>query len=239
MRLAQYIAKCGVCSRRNASRLIDEGRVMVDGMEAGHLSFIHGGEDVLVNGELISEVDAAYYLYNKPVGIDCNLDVNDPASLIHYLPSQEQRLFPVGRLDKDSCGLLLLTNHGEVANHLLSPEFKKPKHYLVTVEVSHANKQLGRVALNQGFIDGMNLPLNIKGKWTTLCEINIVDKLQFEITLTQGLNRQIRRMCANQGFKVVHLQRTHFAGLALDDLAQGEYRKLDSAIFSQSIIQAG
>ncbi|MCG7531706.1 pseudouridine synthase [Psychrobium sp. MM17-31] len=231
MRLAQYIAKCGACSRRNASRLIDEGRVVVDGMKAGHLSFIRGGEMVLVDGELIKEVDKVYYLYNKPVGIDCNLDVNDPASLIHHLPPQEQRLFPVGRLDKDSCGLLLLTNDGELANKLLSPAFKKSKRYMVTVEVSHANKEMGRLVLGHDFIDGMNQPLNIKGKWTTPCEIKLLDTLLFEITLTQGLNRQIRRMCANQGFKVVHLQRTHFAGLDLGDLAQGEYRQLDGAHF--------
>lgn len=226
MRLARYIAQCGVCSRRNASRLIESQRVIVNGEVADHLTFIRGGEQVLLDGERIDVSRHAYYLYHKPVGIDCNLDVMDPASLIHHLPIADGRLFPVGRLDKDSCGLLLLTNNGELTNQLLAPEFKKPKCYVVSVKVSYENQQRGRLRLDESFIKGMNQPIIIKGRETLPCEIVLLSDLCFEITLTQGLNRQIRRMCANQGFNVIALKRISFAGLQLGELTQGQYREL-------------
>lgn len=219
----------GHCSRRQASRLIDDNQVIVNDQPAGHLTFVCAKDSVVVQGKLLSQPSTfQYFIYHKPVGIDCNLQPQDPDSLIHVLAQlSDERLFPVGRLDKDSCGLLLLTNDGTLTNQLLSPEFKQPKCYQVTVTPSFSNLEKGNVTLTADFISQMNKPITIKGKRTGPCDITLIDDLSFEISLTQGLNRQIRRMCGNQGFTVTHLKRVSFAGVMLGDFKEGECRELD------------
>jgi len=183
LRLAQFISTAGYCSRRQASRLIDDNQVLVNGETAGHLTFVSASDDIVVEGNLLTA------------------------------PS-------------DSCGLLLLTNDGALTNQLLSPEFKQPKCYQVTVTPSFHNLQQGNSTLTADFITQMNQPITIKGKQTQPCDITLIDDLSFEISLTQGLNRQIRRMCATQGFTVTHLKRVSFAGVLLGDLEEGESREL-------------
>lgn len=228
MRLAQFISTAGYCSRRQASRLIDDNQVLVNGETAGHLTFVSASDNIVVEGNLLTAPSHfQYYIYHKPVGIDCNLQTDDPDSLIHVLQQLSvERLYPVGRLDKDSCGLLLLTNDGALTNQLLSPEFKQPKYYQVSVTPSFYNRQQGNSTLTADFMTQMNQPMTIKGKQTQPCDIALIDDLSFEISLIQGLNRQIRRMCANQGFTVTHLKRVSFAGVLLGGLEEGESREL-------------
>lgn len=234
MRLAQFISMAGYCSRRQASRLIDDNKVIVNGKLAGQLTFVSAIDHVMINAIVLTLAPTfVCYRYHKPIGIDCNLDINDADSLIHHLPKQETiRLFPIGRLDKDSCGLLLLTNDGPLANRLLSPAFKQPKRYEVIVVPSFENTQQGVTSLDDQFIEGMNTPMVIKGHHTQPCEIDITGALSYTITMTQGLNRQIRRMSANQGFKVVHLKRVNFACISLLGLAVGESERLSDESFS-------
>lgn len=228
MRLAQYIAHTGHCSRRQASRVIEQARVTVNGLLAGHLHFVDDNDEVAVDGELVTMISGhRYFLYHKPVGVDCNLNGDDPNSLIHFMPTDEgMRLFPVGRLDKDSSGLLVLTNDGHLANRWLSPKYKHAKEYEVSVIPSFWRQQRQDITLNDVFINGMNTPMLIKGKATTKCEVIVTDKLSFTISMTQGLNRQIRRMCANQGYKVTNLKRVAFAGFRLGELAIGTYKEV-------------
>jgi len=220
----------GYCSRRQASRLIDDEKVSVNGELAGHLTFVSSNDQIVVEGKLLAvSSNLQYIIYHKPVGIDCNLQADDPDSLLHVISQlTTQRLFPVGRLDKDSCGLLLLTNDGALTNQLLSPEFKQPKCYQVTVSPSFYNRQQGNSKLTEDFIAQMNKPITIKGKQTLPCDITLIDDLSFEISLTQGLNRQIRRMCSHLGFTVTHLKRISFSGVMLGDLKESESRALIS-----------
>jgi pseudouridine synthase len=226
MRLAQFISRAGYCSRRAASRLIDRAVVTVDGQLAGHLSFVDGTQRVEVAGQEVTLVtQLRYVIYNKPVGIDCNCNVSDPASIANQPSfnqfSFEQRLFPVGRLDKDSRGLLLLTNDGELCNRLLAPQHHHPKTYLVTVEPYY-----GRGAIDQQFQQQMSQPIALKQAITKPCSVELVASNQFKITLTQGLNRQIRKMAQACGYRVTDLQRLSLANLELGSLASGQWRGL-------------
>jgi len=228
VRLAQFISSAGHCSRRQAARLIDDHQVIVNGVVADHLTFVTNTDEVMIGQVKLRLIEETFcYRYHKPVGIDCNLERNNPHSLIHHLPKDAPvRLYPIGRLDKDSCGLLLLTNDGQLANRLLSPTFKQPKIYEVSVTSSFENRQQGLMSLNDAFIEGMGQPILIKGRQTQPCIIVITGPLSFTITMTQGLNRQIRRMSANQGFKVRHLKRVEFAGIPLEGLSLGEYEAM-------------
>ena len=246
MRLAKFISAAGHCSRRAASRLIDEKRVLVDGLIAGHLTFVDGAQCVSIGEQVISVCSQSrVYLYHKPVGIDCNCDESNPHSIVHRiksifqqspqqsiedsLPSKPSRLFPVGRLDKDSHGLLLLTNDGELCHQLLSPDFSHAKVYRVVVTPSYRNVRAQRPLIDQAFVDAMNDGVLLKGVLTKPAMVNIIADNQYEITLIQGLNRQIRRMASSQGFKVIDLQRISLAGLKLADLDVDQCRPLTSS----------
>ncbi|NRA55544.1 MAG: pseudouridine synthase [Gammaproteobacteria bacterium] len=224
MRLAQFISRSGFCSRRAASRLIDSGVVTVAGKLAGHLSFVDGTEEVAIAGTVVTLAkQARYVIYNKPVGIDCNCNEDDPDSIINQL-TFSPRLFPVGRLDKDSHGLLLLTNDGDLCHRLLAPQFNHPKTYLVTVEPYY-----GMGNINDEFVLKMSQPITLKQATTKACTVELVGLNQFKITLTQGLNRQIRKMAQVCGYRVVDLQRLTLVNLELGTLALGQWRDLSSA----------
>ncbi|NRA60546.1 MAG: rRNA pseudouridine synthase [Psychrobium sp.] len=246
MRLAKFISAAGHCSRRAGSRLIDEQRVLVDGLIAGHLTFVDGTQYVTIDGQVISACQQTrVYLYHKPVGIDCNCENDNPNSIVHrinslFQPSPQQspedspqneppRLFPIGRLDKDSHGLLLLTNDGQLCHQLLSPDVSYAKVYRVLVTPSYRNVQAQRPLIDQAFVNAMNDGVLLKGVLTKPAKVRIIADNQYEITLTQGLNRQIRRMAGSQGFKVVDLQRISVAGLELADLDVDQYRALTSS----------
>ena len=208
IRLAKYIAHAGICSRKQASRLIDEGVVTVNNRPANHIDHVDEQDIVIVNEkEIKGAADLVYFAYHKPVGIDCKLNIDDPTSLIHHLPTLT-RVYPIGRLDKDSRGLLILTNDGEFCNQLIHPDFHQPKHYLVTV-----NK-----ALDDAFCKKMAAGVPVDKHITLPCEVNKIASNQFSIVLKQGLNRQIRKMAHYCGYKVIDLFRVQFSDLTLSKL---------------------
>ena len=215
IRLAKYIAHAGVCSRKQASRLIDEGAVIVNNRPANHIDHVDEQDQITVNGQIIKgTAELIYFAYYKPVGIDCKLDQNDPASLYHHLPTIT-RVYPIGRLDKDSRGLLILTNDGELCNQLIHPDFHQPKRYLVSVNKS----------IDAEFCTKMAAGVPVDKQITLPCSVEKIADKQFSIILKQGLNRQIRKMAHYCGYKVIDLYREQISELTLQtlNLAQGQY----------------
>mgnify|MGYP003111061130 CR=1 FL=1 len=225
MRLAKYLALTGYCSRRAATRLIRDGHVEINGRAANHIDTVtliessegqYCQDKVVVDGALIQTIEPkAYWLFNKAVGTDSRLLADLPSSLLHLLP-KSPRLYPVGRLDKDSRGLLLLTNDGELTHRLMHPDFGHHKTYHVQV-----NRDF-----EQDFLEKMATGVSYKDVTTLPCTISRMAADRYEIILTQGLNRQIRRMSQALGFKVIDLKRISIQSLQLGDLAEGEMRPL-------------
>lgn len=223
LRLNQALAQSGLCSRKAAARLISEQRVTVNGKQQPHHYQVKNGDVILLdNKPLPAPAPLQYWLYHKPVGIDCNLSSKQD-SLKILLDSLPQRLFPLGRLDKDSCGLLLLSNDGTLAQQLMHPSFAHQKTYQVTVDKPLQDLMLQRLA------QGLTYQVGPHQYQTLPCQVQRLTEHSFQITLTQGLNRQIRYMCREVGLKVQHLQRTHINQLALGDLAEGQMRQLTKA----------
>lgn len=225
VRISHYLALCGVASRRQASRLIDSGRVTINQQLATHTERVDSQQmlNICVDGvAVLPPQDKQYWLYHKPIGIDCRLLISDPSSLIHLLP-QTPRLYPAGRLDKDSRGLLLLTNDGELTHALMHPDFYHTKTYVVQVDKPITPAFLKQMAQGVSYKDVQTRPCRIR----SLGDCGECDK--FEIVLTQGLNRQIRRMCQALGFKVVDLLRTKLMEVCLDDLPEKTMRPVSAA----------
>lgn len=219
IRLSKFIADAGYCSRRQASRLIDSGCVLVNGRPGLHIDRITDSDCVTVDGhELKSVTEKIYFLYNKPVGVDSVCDVEDPASIVHYLPALNDnlRIFPVGRLDKDSHGLMLLTNHGELCQALLHPDYYHEKEYRVNVDKP----------VDEAFLLSMAAGVSYGDVTTKPCVVEKVASDTFTIVLTQGLNRQIRRMCQALGYRVMDLQRIRMVNLLLDGIEPNHHRLL-------------
>ncbi len=213
IRLAKYIAHCGFCSRKQASRHIDNNDVLVNGRAANHIDHVTSEDMVIICGKtLVFEQQRIYFAYHKPIGIDCKLDQNNPASLLHHLP-KNVRVFPVGRLDKDSRGLLVLTNDGDFCNQLIHPDFHQEKEYLVKVHKPLATE----------FAIKMAGGLNINGQITFPCQVNLISDYEFNIILKQGLNRQIRKMSQQLGYKVQDLKRIRIGQLTLAELPEGQF----------------
>lgn len=225
MRLAKYLAQTGLCSRKTATRYIREGLITIDGRLANHIDIISlietpdiscSKETLLFDNKPITGIEAKqYWALNKPVGIDSRLLPDDPNSLLHLLPAKP-RLYPVGRLDKDSHGLMLLTNDGGLTQTLMHPDFGHSKIYHVRV-----NKPF-----DDHFVHLMALGVSYRNVTTLPCLMTRLSKDRFEIILTQGLNRQIRRMSQAFGFKVIDLQRVQIQTLQLGDLNEGKMRQL-------------
>lgn len=216
-RLAKFIADAGYCSRRQASRLIEAGQVQVNGQPANHIDHVTVSDRIQIAGrELPVNLAKHCYLYHKPCGIDCNLNPDNATSLWHVLQRLPVRVYPAGRLDKDSRGLLLLTNDGELCQQLMHPEGFHQKTYLVTVDRSFDDVFL------QAMASGVQLA---EGK-TRSCEVRQVASNQFELVLTQGWNRQIRRMCKMLGYRVTDLCRTAIGGVKLAPLSEGQITPL-------------
>ncbi|MFK0572363.1 pseudouridine synthase [Endozoicomonas sp.] len=232
IRLSKYIADAGICSRRQASRLIESGCVLVNGRQGLHIDRIKDGDCVLVSGqEIQAGIEKVYFLYNKSVGVDSVCDFEDSASIVHYLPDlkDNRRVFPVGRLDKDSHGLMLLTNHGELCQKLMHPDFYHEKEYLVRVDRPFSEAFLVAMAAGVQY-----------GKITTKpCRIRKVEDEWFKITLTQGLNRQIRRMSQSLGYRVMDLQRIRMVNLQLGELALNKHRELKEDEVAVLLREAG
>ncbi|MGS0680321.1 RNA pseudouridine synthase [Shewanella sp. 125m-7] len=227
MRLAKYLALTGSCSRRAATRLIRDGLVRINDRLANHIDSVtiietadgqQCVERIYVNGELVRAVEAkAYWLFNKAVGTDSRLLSHLPNSLLHLLP-ESPRLYPIGRLDKDSRGLLILTNDGELTHQLMHPDFGHAKTYHVQVDR----------AFDDSFLTSMAAGVSYKDVTTLPCIMQRLATDKYEITLTQGLNRQIRRMSQALGFKVIDLKRVSIQSLQLGDLPEGSMRPLSS-----------
>ena len=215
-RINKYIASSGLCSRREADRLIEEGRVTVNGIVAESGMQVCSDDVVLVDGKnIIPEANDVYIAFNKPLGVTCTTDSRDPSNIIDYIGYPE-RIFPIGRLDKNSSGLILLTNDGSIVNTLLRAENNHEKEYQVTVDRPYDDK----------FIKEMQSGVPVLGQITLPCKITRVSARVFRIILHQGLNRQIRRMCEYEGYKVVKLRRIRFMNINLGTLATGQWRYL-------------
>ena len=220
-RLNKWLSQMGVCSRREADRLIQEGRVLVDGCPAVMGQKVSPGQTVVCNGipvswETSGRPEPILLAVNKPRGIVCTTSSKDRAeNIVEYLKYPE-RIYPVGRLDKDSEGLLLLTNNGEIVNKMMRSGNRHEKEYIVTV-----NK-----TISDSFIRGLagGVPLVELGVTTRKCHVKKLSSKQFKIILTQGYNRQIRRMCEYFGYRVVKLERVRIMNIELGDLPRGKYR---------------
>lgn len=216
VRINKFLSESGFCSRREADRLIDQGRVTINGTVPEMGTKVGPNDEVRVNGTLIQEKkeERIYLAFNKPPGIECttNLDVRD--NIIDYI-NYPERVFPIGRLDKGSEGLIFLTNDGDIVNKILRARNNHEKEYIVTV-----NK-----AVTERFIQRMSDGIPILDTITRKCKVEQVSKNIFRIVLTQGLNRQIRRMCEYLDYEVVALKRTRIINISLD-VPVGEYRLL-------------
>ena len=219
IRLNKYIASSGLCSRREADILIENGKVTINGVVALQGSKVLDGDVVEVNGRKVTpEDDMVYIAFNKPLGITCTTDTRDPSNIIDYI-GFDDRIFPVGRLDKNSSGLILLTNDGSIVNKLLRAENGHEKEYLVTVNRPY----------DKAFIKSMESGVPVLGQLTLPCKLKPAGDRTFKIILHQGLNRQIRRMCEYLGYKVTKLKRIRFMNINLGDLETGKWRYLTPA----------
>jgi 23S rRNA pseudouridine2604 synthase len=219
MRLNKYIAETGVCSRREADKWIESGRVTCNGQTAALGTQVASGDEIRVDGELLGAKKKQIYIaLNKPVGIICTTEPDIADNIIEFIGHRE-RIFPVGRLDKDSEGLILLTNDGDIVNEILRSENNHEKEYLVTVDRAITDLSLKMMANG----------VKIMGEMTKRSNVSRIGANSFRIILTQGLNRQIRRMCSALGYKVQRLKRVRIMNIKLGSLDTGKWRYLSES----------
>ena len=217
-RLNKYISESGICSRRDADRFIEQGNVYVNGKRAQVGAQVVAGDVVKVNGQLIEPREADDFVFialNKPVGIVSTTESSEKNNIVDFV-RHSVRIFPIGRLDKDSQGLIFLTSNGDLVNKVLRAGNNHEKDYVVTV-----NKPI-----TDSFIEGLAGGVPILGRMTKKCPVTKVSPNVFNITLVQGLNRQIRRMCEHFGYEVVKLERTRIMNVSLKGLPVGDWRDL-------------
>lgn len=216
IRINKYIASSGLCSRREADTYVERGLVTVNNDPAEAGTRVLPGDVVTVNGKVISPKEEHFYIaLNKPLGITCTTDQRDEDNIIDFIGFKE-RIFPIGRLDKNSSGLILLTNDGDIVNKLLRAENGHEKEYVVRVDKK----------IDDTFKSKMENGLPVDGQITLPCTVEITGPHTFKIILKQGLNRQIRKMCDQLGYRVVKLKRIRFMNVLLGDLKVGAYRQL-------------
>lgn len=214
--LNKYISSTGICSRREADRWIDAGRVQLNGVVAQKGNRVEPGDEVLLDGKpLTLKPQPVYLALHKPAGITSTTDRKDRDNIIDFI-NYPQRIFPIGRLDKASTGLILLTNDGDIVNDILREENEHEKEYIVSV-----NRPI-----TPRFVERMQKGVPILGTVTKKCTVEKLNKTTFRIVLTQGLNRQIRRMCEYLGYKVATLKRVRIMHIHLGDLPPGQWREL-------------
>lgn len=218
IRINKFLSEAGVCSRREADRALEQGKVTIDGVTAEVGAKVRPGQQVLFEGRVVQKEEEMILLaLHKPAGIVCTAEKREKDNVIDYL-KYPKRVYPIGRLDKDSEGLLLLTNNGDIVNKMMRAGNFHEKEYLVTV-----NKPVTDFFL-RGLAGGV--PLVELNATTRKCLVEQTGKRQFRIILTQGLNRQIRRMCEYFGYRVEKLVRTRIMNISLGDLPYGEYRNV-------------
>ena len=225
-RINKYLSEVGFCSRRKADDYISDGRVYINGKPAILGSKVNIEDEISVDGEIIQYKDKkkVYIAFNKPVGIECTGNHKVKDNIIDYI-NHKDRLFTIGRIDKQSEGLILLTNDGDIVNNVLRAENRKEKEYIVTV-----NKKI-----TTEFIDKMRKGVRIMGRITRKCFVKKIHENRFKIILTQGMNRQIRRMCEVLGYRVTKLKRVRIMDIHLDTKV-GEYRNLNNDEIEQLYI---
>ena len=217
-RLNKYISESGICSRREADRYIEQGNVFINGKRAQIGDQVKAGDEVKVNGQLLEPQDAEEFIFialNKPVGIVSTTESSDKNNIVDFV-NHSSRIFPIGRLDKDSQGLIFLTSNGDLVNKILRAGNNHEKEYLVTV-----NKPI-----TDEFIAGLSNGVPMLGVTTKKCKVVKESTFVFNITLVQGLNRQIRRMCEYFNYEVTKLNRSRIMNISLKGLPVGDWREL-------------
>ncbi|MCL6605462.1 MAG: pseudouridine synthase [Paenibacillus sp.] len=216
MRINKYISDTGYCSRRETNRLLQAGRITINGEVCKGDAEVEQEDLVLIDGKAIpSKGEAVYIVLNKPVGIVCTAARHVTGNIIDFV-NHPSRIFAVGRLDKNSEGLILLTNDGNIVNKMMRSENGHEKEYLVSVDKP----------VNEEFLRAMSSGVDILGVTTKPCEVFYLNDYEFRIILTQGLNLQIRRMCKELGYRVIRLERIRIMNITIGDLKQGEWRNL-------------
>jgi len=216
MRINKFISESGKASRRGADKLISDGRVTINGQVAQIGSQVEPGDEVRIDGSPVKVTNNYVYLaLNKPIGITSTTERQVKGNIVDFV-NHPLRIFHIGRLDKDSEGLILLTNDGDIVNEILRAENKHEKEYIVTVDKP----------INPEFIRKMSAGVEILNTQTLPCKVTQLSKYVFQIILTQGLNRQIRRMCSALGYEVARLQRTRIMNIHLGNLPVGQWRDL-------------
>ena len=226
VRINKFLGSAGYCSRREVDRLVGEGRVFIDRNMADMGSRVMPGQKVYVDGKaVVPEEENILIAVNKPRGIVCTTTDKQGANNIVDFLGCDKRIYPVGRLDKDSEGLLLMTNDGELMNNILTGKNEHEKEYIVEVDKN----------LSDDFERRMSEPMYLKelDKTTRPCRVIKTGKKTFRIILKQGLNRQIRRMCSNLGYKVVKLKRIRIMNIELNDLPAGATRKIEGSEYEK------
>lgn len=214
--LNKFISNTGICSRREADEFIAAGKVTLNGVVAKKGNRAGENDVVLLNGKPLKEVPERIYIaLNKPIGVVCTTDSRERANIIKYI-GHEERLFPIGRLDKPSEGLIFLTNDGDIVNKILRAGNRHEKEYIVTVDKPITNKFIKRMSEGVPILDTVTQP----------CIVTKLDDTVFKIILVQGLNRQIRRMANFLGYEVLKLKRTRIMHVTLDNLDTGYWREL-------------
>ena len=212
--LNKYISETGFCSRREADKFIEQGRVTINENIATKGNRVNPGDVVEVDGEPIKKKDKTVYIaFNKPVGVTCTTDLKDKTNIVSFI-NYKSRIFPIGRLDKPSEGLIFLTNDGDIVNKILRSGNNHEKEYIVTVDKP----------VSTNFIHQMGNGVKILGTITKKCMVKQEGKNRFSIILTQGLNRQIRRMCTELDYNVVALKRTRIMHISLTNIKPGQWR---------------
>ena len=222
MRLNNYISSTGICSRREADKLIEQKKVLINGKVAQIGQPVNEGDVVKVNGKIIKPKKTNVYIaLNKPVGITCTTERHVKGNIIDYI-NYPERIFPVGRLDKPSEGLIILTSDGSIVNKILRSENNHEKEYVVTVNKDITSDFISKMS------NGVKIfnPVTKKNVITKKCKVNKVNNRTFKIVLTQGYNWQIRRMCKVFNYEVKKLQRVRIMKLTLKGIAPGKWRKL-------------
>lgn len=216
IRLNKYISESGICSRREADKFIEGGKVFINGEKALIGTKVSPYDKVTVNGKIITPKNKSVYIaFNKPVGITCTTETHVKGNIVDYIGYKE-RIFPIGRLDKPSQGLIFLTNDGDIVNKILRAGNNHEKEYLVAVDKP----------INKDFINKMSNGIPILGTITKKCYVKQESSYVFRIILTQGLNRQIRRMCEYLGYNVTKLERVRIMTVTLKDIPLGKWRYL-------------
>lgn len=218
-RLNKYIAQSGICSRREADRFIENGQVKINRKKASVEDRVKPGDEVMVNGRIIEAEEAEPFVliaFNKPGGIVSTTDSTERDNIVSYI-NYPTRIFPIGRLDKESRGLIFLTNDGDIVNKILRAGNNHEKEYLVTVDKP----------ITDEFVSKMGNGVPILGMMTKKCKVEQVSSHVFRIVLVQGLNRQIRRMCEHFHYQVKKLERIRIMHISLGDLPLGEFRAIE------------